>query len=216
MKKLSLLVVLSTYFLSVSAVQGATIGFNMKYDNQYAIFVFSNISDPGTVDIISLSIDLTAASTSASASSSGTFSSDLRFDTAGSPSGDFSTQSGASSIPVIVYPDSSITDGQQNATMLFGSSGFNPGETLRFTVDIDSYVLGLPQNNIVGLENALLTVIFNNGQELSALTFKDPPNPDRIFLANNSIALATVPVPTAIWLFGSGLLGLIGIARRKN
>ena len=26
----------------------------------------------------------------------------------------------------------------------------------------------------------------------------------------------TVPVPTAAWLFGSGLLGLIGIARRKT
>jgi hypothetical protein len=27
---------------------------------------------------------------------------------------------------------------------------------------------------------------------------------------------AAVPVPAAVWLFGSGLLGLIGIARRKN
>ena len=28
-------------------------------------------------------------------------------------------------------------------------------------------------------------------------------------------AVATVPVPAAVWLFGSGLLGLVGIARRK-
>lgn len=28
-------------------------------------------------------------------------------------------------------------------------------------------------------------------------------------------AVATVPVPAAVWLFGSGLLGLIGVARRK-
>lgn len=27
---------------------------------------------------------------------------------------------------------------------------------------------------------------------------------------------STVPVPTAVWLFGSGLLGLIGVARRKK
>jgi len=27
---------------------------------------------------------------------------------------------------------------------------------------------------------------------------------------------AAVPVPAAVWLFGSGLLGLVGIARRKN
>jgi len=25
-----------------------------------------------------------------------------------------------------------------------------------------------------------------------------------------------VPVPAAVWLFGSGLIGLIGIARRKK
>jgi hypothetical protein len=28
--------------------------------------------------------------------------------------------------------------------------------------------------------------------------------------------ISTVPVPAAAWLFGSGLLGLVGIARRKN
>jgi len=27
---------------------------------------------------------------------------------------------------------------------------------------------------------------------------------------------AVVPIPAAAWLFGSGLLGLVGIARRKN
>lgn len=27
---------------------------------------------------------------------------------------------------------------------------------------------------------------------------------------------AAVPIPAAVWLFGSGLLGLIGVARRKN
>jgi hypothetical protein len=31
----------------------------------------------------------------------------------------------------------------------------------------------------------------------------------------NTNMLAPVPVPAAIWLFGSGLLGLIGVARRK-
>jgi hypothetical protein len=27
---------------------------------------------------------------------------------------------------------------------------------------------------------------------------------------------SAVPVPAAVWLFGSGLLGLIGVARRKS
>ena len=30
-----------------------------------------------------------------------------------------------------------------------------------------------------------------------------------------STAPSAVPVPAAAWLFGSGLLGLVGVARRK-
>jgi hypothetical protein len=35
-------------------------------------------------------------------------------------------------------------------------------------------------------------------------------------LDNVQVAVAPVPVPPAVWLFGSGLLGLLGIARRKQ
>ncbi len=31
-----------------------------------------------------------------------------------------------------------------------------------------------------------------------------------------SLSGTVVPIPAAIWLFGSGLIGLIGIARRKK
>jgi hypothetical protein len=30
------------------------------------------------------------------------------------------------------------------------------------------------------------------------------------------IEISQVPLPAAVWLFGSGLLGLVGIARRKK
>lgn len=35
---------------------------------------------------------------------------------------------------------------------------------------------------------------------------------------SNSLTISTlaIPIPPALWLFGSGLLGLIGIARRKR
>ncbi len=36
------------------------------------------------------------------------------------------------------------------------------------------------------------------------------------FNANFNANMALIPVPAAVWLFGSGLLGLVGIARRKN
>ena len=37
-----------------------------------------------------------------------------------------------------------------------------------------------------------------------------------IFGNTIAVDLAPVPVPAAVWLFGSGLLGLVGIARRKQ
>lgn len=42
------------------------------------------------------------------------------------------------------------------------------------------------------------------------MTFEDTTHIEALGLAS------TVPVPAAAWLFGSGLLGLIGISRRKN
>ncbi len=43
--------------------------------------------------------------------------------------------------------------------------------------------------------------------------------PDVWYLADTeftAIATSTVPVPAAVWLFGSGLFGLLGLARRKT
>jgi hypothetical protein len=50
---------------------------------------------------------------------------------------------------------------------------------------------------------------------------EDPLNVYQVTFDNGSVvsvdAVPTViPVPPAVWLFGSGLIGLVGIARRKN
>ena len=42
------------------------------------------------------------------------------------------------------------------------------------------------------------------------------PGAGGVLSDNVSIGVSTVPVPAAVWLFGSGLLGLIGVARRKK
>jgi hypothetical protein len=42
-------------------------------------------------------------------------------------------------------------------------------------------------------------------------------NGSGIFYDNLVFAeVAPVPVPAAVWLFGSGLLGLVGVARRRK
>ncbi len=42
-------------------------------------------------------------------------------------------------------------------------------------------------------------------------------SPDHLFLLNgDTITITPVPLPPAGWLFGSGVIGLIGLARRRN
>ena len=43
-----------------------------------------------------------------------------------------------------------------------------------------------------------------------------PPFYQILSITVDDFEVATVPVPAAVWLFGSGLLGLIGVARRKR
>jgi hypothetical protein len=50
------------------------------------------------------------------------------------------------------------------------------------------------------------------------LEHNDPDSQESIFLSSTlgiSPVVSAIPVPAAIWLFGSGLLGLIGFSRRK-
>jgi hypothetical protein len=40
--------------------------------------------------------------------------------------------------------------------------------------------------------------------------------PGNIYIGLDNVAVSQVPLPPAVWLFGSGLLGLVGIARSKK
>jgi len=42
------------------------------------------------------------------------------------------------------------------------------------------------------------------------------PFPDQTPIFSGTIAPVAVPVPAAVWLFGSGLVGLAGVARRRK
>ena len=44
----------------------------------------------------------------------------------------------------------------------------------------------------------------------------DPFGIEGVNYVGTEVTVNVVPVPAAVWLFGSGLLGLVGIARRRN
>jgi len=115
---------------------------------------------------------------------------------------------------------SNLTNDQYQLIFTFGNQSFTEQDavgTFNFLVSLD----GAAISSILGnFENA-------NGAQLSLLTVStanialDGHQADTFgggggwMLAENS-DLFTVPLPAAVWLFGSGLIGLIGIARRKK
>ena len=56
----------------------------------------------------------------------------------------------------------------------------------------------------------MLPVFFIHGVGIQDL------NDESWAMDNLNVTVAPVPVPAAVWLFGSGLMGLIGVARRKT
>ena len=67
-------------------------------------------------------------------------------------------------------------------------------------------------------ETALIMLMLGTIQPTSGffLEHNDPDSDKSIYLSSTlGISLSPIPVPAAIWLFGSGLLGLIGFSRRK-
>ncbi|MGB5439441.1 MAG: VPLPA-CTERM sorting domain-containing protein, partial [Gammaproteobacteria bacterium] len=98
--------------------------------------------------------------------------------------------SGSTCPPDSYTPGSPVgtEDGQEWTLAIFGASDwFADGSVIPDSLPVDYQAL------LVGLN-------FNdNGVEVGA-----------------AFATSSVPLPAAIWLFGSGLLGLIGIARHKK
>ena len=55
-----------------------------------------------------------------------------------------------------------------------------------------------------------------NGNYIGGTPFDGIRGLINIGSGNSLVVTSVVPVPAAVWLFGSGLFGLIGIARRRK
>ncbi len=62
-------------------------------------------------------------------------------------------------------------------------------------------------------ENLLIGHLSDDINMLNSITSSDFSG--AYILSNETISITSVPVPAAAWLFGSGLIGLIGLVRRK-
>lgn len=115
--------------------------------------------------------------------------------------------------------------GDIGSTVSFGASGsinMVGFSFASFTPVVDVFTIGgwqldLTSLTIIDQTSDILTL--SGSGLLSGNTF-DNTGVNWTFSANSSgssysMTVTAVPVPAAIWLFGSGLLGLIGVARRK-
>ena len=103
------------------------------------------------------------------------------------------------------------TDGILDFTFLYGSTN------QEFVGDVISSVSGItgdPLNAGAFSGGASATVLASNPYSLTILATIEHTGPGQV-TSFDAIA-SPVPVPTAVWLFGSGMLGLVGIARRKK
>ena len=94
--------------------------------------------------------------------------------------------------PLVIEPDNFLSnDGYYDALAL--SAGIAPGNSLGiFSVRFDYLGGGTPGSQYFEIVDSFTFDLLDSGQT------------------------SPVPVPAAVWLFGSGLIGLIGVARRKK
>lgn len=140
--------------------------------------------------------------------------------------------SGGSTVTVAGTFDDSVLTGGGNGTVSFATG--NPyGNT--FTVTAGDIVFtpnevfsGTPQLTLsaMNIDFASTGFLFYGTDTTSGATFNsyfsyfDGDDINLGYVSGDWLSFSAtqvvVPVPAAVWLFGSGLLGLVGIARRKT
>jgi len=98
-------------------------------------------------------------------------------------------------------------------TAAVGDLSLESDATLQATQP-DSFVLGTLAFDTLSIGTSALTISFALlAGELDASGFATELQAD---LGAGSIEVSPIPVPAAIWLFGTGLIGLIGFSKRRK
>lgn len=128
------------------------------------------------------------------------------FSTGGSNTiyGDLNSETGEGAVSILLDTETNIFG--------FNILGGNDGQ---FLVDFFGSDGGLIGSFSQTATNSFFGFRVDSGTLISAVSIT---NTDYLGLAYDNFTFnsTVVPIPAAVWLFGSGLLGLVGVARRKN
>lgn len=194
-----------------------------------------------TLKIAAASIALTA---SINANAASIFTDSSWSVTASSPVGDWNTSlafddsnwQSATTISTVGGYDANViwTSGGQfstTETQIWGRYTFNITSQVTsaiwnsgFDDDGQVYINGTlvindNNGNATGISNLDITQYLVTGENLIAFSAQDNIRwgyNHGMWAQVDIETVSAVPVPAAVWLFGSGLMGLVGIARRRN
>ena len=111
----------------------------------------------------------------------------------------------------ISNPDFPITGDTQTSAFI---RVFDPSNNLLYENNLDTRSLAQPDSWTTGQLSVALDPNWIEGY-LQIGFYNLTGNYDGSGMFYDNVNFSVVPVPAAIWLFGSGIIGLIGLARRK-
>ncbi len=105
-------------------------------------------------------------------------------------------------------------------TLEFLSIGTSPGDfSVNFVHNNGGILTPLVPCTVDGITDSCFVTLFdesNTGTDMAAVSLAIDGSLNDTNLAPITYSFTVVPVPAAVWLFGSGLLGIVGVARRKK